>query len=166
MLASRFSRLLVVAMPLAFLTVHSSQTSGESDRPNIILFLADDLGAGDLASTGHPYVKTPSLDTFASQSLSISNAYSAGTWCAPSRYALMRGQYPGRGFYKDLTLDPGEPTITSFLKANGYTTAHIGKWHLKGEDYQGYEIDFHYAINGPENAVAATNDLDSVASID
>ena len=158
MLSIRVIRNSLLLAILLFSVVGPGLAQENSNRPNVILFLADDLGSGDLGFAGHPYVKTPHLDAFATQSLAISNGYSAGTWCSPSRYALMRGQYPGRGFYRDLTLNPDEPTIASFLKTHGYTTAHIGKWHLKGKAFADYGFDFHFAVNGPENSVKKPGD--------
>lgn len=64
--------------------------------PNIILFLADDLGWGDLACFGHPIIKTPNLDAFAKQGVRLTQCYSASAVCSPSRSALLTGRTPHR----------------------------------------------------------------------
>lgn len=92
--------------------------------------MADDLGAGDLHCTGHPYAKSPNLDRLADQGIRFERAYMAGSWCAPSRYGLMSGQYPARYFDQSRNLRTNEPTITKVLQDAGYKTAHFGKWHL------------------------------------
>jgi len=112
-------------------------------RPNVIFILADDLGAGDLQCTGHPYAKTPNIDKLAEQGIRFDRAYMAGSWCAPSRYGLMSGQYPARNFDKTHNLKPDEPSVTKMLKDAGYRTAHFGKWHLtQGADYSNSPEDF------------------------
>ena len=82
-----------------FLTIFTLGANAQnSERPNVIFILADDLGAGDLQSTGHPYAKTPHLDKLAAKGVRFERAYMAAAWCAPSRYGLMSGQYPARDF--------------------------------------------------------------------
>ena len=126
--------------------------TGKAERPNIIFILADDLGAGDLQCTGHPYAKTPNLDRLAERGIRFERAYMAGAWCAPSRYGLMRGQFPGREFDRTRNLRPDEPSVTSMLKDAGYVTAHFGKWHMtSGTEYsdspEDFGIDAHFLTN-------------------
>ncbi len=102
----------------------------QAGQPNIIFILADDLGYGDLGVTGHPYAKSPNLDTLASQGIHIQQAYTSGGWCSPSRYGLMSGVFPAREFLRTHKLRTDQPTVTSVLKAAGYATAHFGKWHM------------------------------------
>lgn len=132
-------------------------------RLNVIFILADDLGAGDLHITGHPYAKTPNLDKLANQGIRFDRAYMAGGWCAPSRFGLMSGQYPARSFYNDKNLKPSEPTITRVLKDAGYRTAHFGKWHLteKSKDADtpsDFGIDEYFISNGPEKSKTWTKE--------
>ena len=65
-------------------------------KPNIILFLADDLGYGDLGCYGHPIIRTPNLDAFATQGLRLTQCYAASAVCSPSRSALLTGRTPHR----------------------------------------------------------------------
>lgn len=129
---------------LIFIAFFQFAAAQNGTRPNIIFILADDLGAGDLHCTGHPYAKTPNIDELADNGIRFENAYMAAAWCAPSRYGLMSGQYPARKFNKTHNLDPKEPCLTHLLKDSGYTTAHFGKWHLttKNSTYAKSPSDF------------------------
>ena len=108
-------------------------------QPNLILFLADDLGYGDLASYGHPIIKTPNLDAFAHQGVRLTQCYSASAVCSPSRSALLTGRTPFRnGVYTWIAeggvahLRTSEIALPRLLKDAGYATCHSGKWHLNG----------------------------------
>ena len=138
----------------AFFVIFLSSCEGQRniEHPNIIFILADDLGAGDLHCTGHPYAKSPNLDQLAEQGTRFERAYMAGAWCAPSRYGLMSGQFPARDFDRSRNLLPGEPSVTKILKDAGYTTAHFGKWHLSSGPESAYTpddfgIDEHFLTN-------------------
>lgn len=112
----------------------------EAARPNIILFLADDLGWGDLACYGNKVIQTPNLDAFAKQGVRLTQCYSASAVCSPSRSALLTGRTPHRnGVYTwiqagaEVHLRTSEITLPKLLKENGYSTCHSGKWHLNGK---------------------------------
>jgi arylsulfatase A-like enzyme len=118
----------------------------QTQRPNILFILADDLGYGDLSCYGRPDYQTLQLDRLAMQGVRFVNAYSASSVCTPTRCAFITGRYPARtrvGLEEPLTergdlrekvktlgLPPEYPTIASLLKQSGYHTALIGKWHL------------------------------------
>lgn len=113
--------------------------SSLSAQPNMILFLADDLGYGDLGCFGHPIIKSPNLDAFAKQGVRLTQCYSGSAVCSPSRSALLTGRTPHRnGVYTWITegaevhLRTSEITLPELLKGAGYTTCHSGKWHLNG----------------------------------
>ena len=113
-------------------------------RPNVIFILADDLGWGDLACYGHPQIKSPNLDRLAREGTLFTQFYVCGSVCSPSRCAFLTGQYPARhkihGHYAipdqntargmSQFLAPDVPNVAALLKKAGYSTAHIGKWHL------------------------------------
>ncbi len=127
----------------------------DNSRPNIIFILADDLGAGDLHCTGHPYAKSPNLDKLAEKGIRFERSYMAGAWCAPSRFGIMSGQYPAREFDETHNLRADEPSVTKVLKDAGYNTAHIGKWHLTERKNQtvspkDFGIDSYFISNGPD----------------
>ncbi len=113
-------------------------------QPNVIFILTDDQGWNDASFAGHPYLKTPNLDKFASQSTWFRQFYVAATVCSPSRAAFMTGHSPARhavhGHFANDSLnaarsmpnwlDPQVTTLQVLLKTAGYATAHFGKWHL------------------------------------
>ena len=115
---------------------NSKKAEKKDPRPNIIIYLTDDLGYGDLASYGNPINKTPALDKFASEGILLTDCHSAGTVCSPSRAGLLTGRNPYRsGFYyvhrtNGAYLMNDEITLAELLKSNGYETAFMGKWHL------------------------------------
>lgn len=109
-------------------------------RPNIVIFLADDLGYGDLGCYGHPRIKTPNLDAFAKEGVRLTQCYSASAVCSPSRSAILTGRTPHRnGVYtwiaaeSEVHLRTSEITLPKLLKESGYETCHVGKWHLNGK---------------------------------
>ena len=111
------------------------------DKPtNFVIFLTDDLGWGDLACYGHPVIKTPHLDKFAEQGMRFTQSYSACGVCSPSRSSILTGRTPYRnGVWRwipgghQVHLRTSEVTSAELLKAKGYDTCHVGKWHLNGK---------------------------------
>ncbi len=108
-----------------------------SDRPNIVLIYADDLGYGDVGCYGATKVKTPNIDRLAREGLRFTDGHSSSATCTPSRYALLTGEYawrkPGTGVLAGdapLIIPPGRTTLPAMLKRAGYATGVVGKWHL------------------------------------
>ncbi|WP_053850621.1 sulfatase [Streptomyces sp. NRRL B-24085] len=109
-----------------------------SRRPNILFILADDLGYADLSCYGARHIHTPNLDRLAARGVRFTDAYSGSSECSPTRLSLYTGRYPGRiaaGLEEPIQdgdqvgLEPTHPTLASLLRAAGYSTAMIGKWH-------------------------------------
>lgn len=125
-----------------------------TERLNIVLITADDLGYGDLSSYGRADYRTPALDRLAARGTQFTQAYSIAPMCTPTRVGLMTGRYPARlpvGLREPLTLspadrkiglDPSHPTLSSLLKEAGYTNGLFGKWHL------GLDPAFHPSRHG------------------
>ena len=112
------------------------------DSPNMIIFLTDDQGYGDLGCYGHPEIKTPNLDRFAEQGVRFTQGYASCGVCSPSRSAILTGRTPYRNgvwrYCSDLVdthvhLKASEVTIATLLKQRGYNTFHAGKWHLNSK---------------------------------
>ncbi|MBN2317062.1 MAG: sulfatase-like hydrolase/transferase [Sedimentisphaerales bacterium] len=103
-----------------------------SQKPNIVLCMADDQGWGDMAYNGHPVLKTPNFDAMAAEALRFDRCYAAAPVCSPTRGSVMTGRHPNRfGCFKwGHTLRPKEITVAEALKKAGYVTGHFGKWHL------------------------------------
>jgi arylsulfatase A len=111
-----------------------------ASKPNFVVILTDDLGYGDLACYGAEDVATPHLDQMAQEGARFTSFYTHPV-CSPSRAALMTGCIPQRVgiggvlFPRNtIGLNPDEITLSELLKAQGYATAIIGKWHLGNED--------------------------------
>lgn len=114
------------------------------DKPNFVIFFADDMGYGDLASYGHPtQERGPIDDVMVENGIKFTQGYVPDTVCTPSRVALLTGRYPVRSGVFSGTggsrvflpwtrsgLPSTELTIAEALKEEGYTTGMAGKWHL------------------------------------
>jgi arylsulfatase A-like enzyme len=147
---------LFVAGALAAAAAHAAP-------PNLVFVLVDDLGWTDLGCFGSTYYETPNIDRLASQGMRFTDAYSACTVCSPSRASIMTGQYPARLHITDwidghkrpfaklkvpdwtMRLAPEIPNLARTLKAAGYATACVGKWHLGPPecwpDKQGFDLN-------------------------
>lgn len=118
-----------------------SGTARAVERPNIVLFLADDLGGADVGCYGARDIRTPRIDSLARDGVRFTQCYSNGPVCTPTRAALLSGRYQQRfGLEWALTLQdrgyglsPEHPTLARRLKEAGYRTALFGKWHLGRE---------------------------------
>ncbi|MCA9114143.1 MAG: sulfatase [Planctomycetaceae bacterium] len=123
---------------------HADEVSTEAvstERPNVIVIFADDLGWGDLSCYGHPTIRTPHLDRMAAEGVRFTQFYSGASVCTPSRAALLTGRLPVRsGMCSDRRrvlfpdsdggLPASEVTLAEALKDAGYATTCVGKWHL------------------------------------
>jgi arylsulfatase A-like enzyme len=137
--SKRYKRNRIVVL---FLLIFFTCFDAQSQRPNIIYIMTDDMGYGDLSCYGRKDYQTPNLDKLASQGARLVNAYAAAALCTPTRTAFMTGKYPARtpvGLIEPLTATKADsvfgltaeiPSLASKMKASGYETALIGKWHL------------------------------------
>ena len=154
-------------LPL-LLSCLASLSWAAAPKPNIVFFLADDLGQRDLGAYGSTFYETPNLDRLAKDGAKFTDAYAACPVCSPTRASIMSGQWPQRTGITDyigaaktpqdwkrntkllpapytdrLALDA--PTLAKAMKAAGYATFFAGKWHLGPEGHwpenQGFDIN-------------------------
>ena len=114
---------------------------GEEERPpNFVVIFTDDQGYNDVGCFGSPLIRTPRLDRMAAEGTKFTSFY-AQPVCGPSRAAIMTGCYPmrvaepGNRKHPHTQLHPDEVTLAEVLKARGYATACIGKWHLADRQF-------------------------------
>ena len=117
-------------------------STAQSNRPNIIYIMTDDMGYSDISCYGRKDYSTPNIDKLASQGMRFLNAYSGAPICTPTRVSFMTGRYPARtevGLFEPLRgnrkdsligLKPEQSSVATLVKNAGYETALIGKWHL------------------------------------
>ena len=141
--------------------------------PNVVLIVADDLGGRDLGCYGSTFHKTPHLDRMAKDGARFTDFYAACPVCSPTRASILTGRYPQRMNLTDWL--PGrldrsdqklkrpviaqqlpleEVTIAEALKAAGYSTGIIGKWHLGGEGFEPVKQGFDVNIGGDQTGTA------------
>lgn len=146
-------RLASLALGYLLLVSLTCDAAGESGsigkkRPNLVVFLVDDLGWGAMGAFGSTLHETPHFDKLCSAGMRFTHSYSACTVCSPSRAALLTGRYPARLRLTDFIpgkdrpkselripkwerqIDPGVNTLPESLRSHGYQTWFLGKWHL------------------------------------
>ena len=132
-----------------FLILFVNNGFSATKNPNIIIFLVDDLGWMDIGCHGSKFYKTPNIDRLAAEGVRFTDAYAACAVCSPTRASILTGKYPARLLLTNWlpagrwdpnarlyegrflrSLPPEEITLAEALRNKGYSTAHIGKWHL------------------------------------
>ncbi|MGI8605289.1 MAG: sulfatase family protein [Verrucomicrobiales bacterium] len=115
----------------------ASAIAGESRRPNVLVFLCDDTGWGEIGFQGNTEIPTPHIDSIAKNGVRFVQGYVSGPYCSPTRAGLLTGRYQTRFGHEfnnaaagkhGLSLD--EKTMAERLKPLGYATCAVGKWHL------------------------------------
>ncbi len=135
---------------IAFFLLTSLALAQPARKPNVIFILVDDMGYADLSSFGSKDIRTPNIDRLAKEGVKLTQAYSNGPVCTPTRAAFITGRYQQRvglewAFgpgVKEPGLPVAETSVARMLKNNGYATALMGKWHL------GYKSEFSPNAHG------------------
>ncbi len=141
-------KMLLSIFGLVFINMAFAFAGGVQEKPNVVVFLVDDLGSGEIACYASKFHETPNIDALAEQGMRFTQAYSAATLCSPSRAAIMTGCSPARLHLTDWipgqaqinrkTLTPDWKTymdkervlLPEAMKKLGYSTCFLGKWHL------------------------------------
>lgn len=159
---------------VAFVLLPALNSCLAAEQMNVIVLLVDDWGWMDAGCQGSDLYKTPNIDQFAADGVTFTNGYAACTVCSPTRAAMMTGMYPGRTRVTDFItgaqpanakllrpdwtqkLEKRHTTLPEAMRAAGYKTAHVGKWHLmpRGKpdmnDYLPQHHGFDVNIGGNE----------------
>ena len=170
--------IVTVSSSVALTSQAADSTDGGNDgsqRPNIVLLVADDLGYGELGCQGNPQIPTPHIDSIAGSGVRFTNGYVTAPYCSASRAGLMTGKYQNRFGYEfnpvgafnedaEAGLPVGERTLGDHLHDAGYATGLIGKWHLGGtakyhpyrrgfDEFFGFLHEGHYFVPPPYRGV-------------
>ncbi|MCG2587248.1 arylsulfatase [Rhodohalobacter sulfatireducens] len=171
----------ICLISIFLLTGYSQTVNGQTEKPNIIYILADDLGYGELGVYGQEKIETPNIDALAEAGMKFTNHYSGAPVCAPARYMLMTGKHPGNAFirsnhewgergdvwsFENMAANPmlegqfpipgSTETVGKLLQKAGYKTGAIGKWGLGAPFTEGVPtnqgFDFFFGYNGQRQA--------------
>ena len=146
----------VLTLMLMVLCLQASQAA---EKPNFVVIMVDDMGYAGLSCFGNPYFQTPEIDRLAREGMRLTDFHSSGTVCSPTRAGLVTGRYQQRAGIEAVIhpvsdhpehrkgLKLTETTFAEVLKATGYRTKLVGKWHLgypqNSEDYHPQNHGFH-----------------------
>ena len=146
----RYLLLFMMIITTLFISCEAKRGLNQT-KPNIIFILADDMGYGDPGCFNpQSKIPTPNIDRLAEEGIRFTNAHAPGSWCTPTRYGLLTGNYPIRTNLSkhrvSSQIEPDQITIGSLLQNNGYYTACIGKWHLGFDNID--KINYAQTITG------------------
>ena len=171
------NRSIMKLFPALFLLVFAIHAAARpvGQSPNIVLFLADDLGYGETGCQGNPQIPTPHIDSIAANGVRFTQGYVTAPFCSASRAGLLTGRYQTRFGHEfnptgahnedpDAGLPTTEKTLADVLVDAGYVTSLVGKWHLGGtarynpirrgfDEFFGFLHEGHYFVPPPYEGV-------------
>jgi arylsulfatase A-like enzyme len=155
----------------------TERAAAQVRQPNIVVIVADDMGYSDVGVYGSKDIPTPNIDALAAGGIRFTDAYVTGPYCSPTRAGLMTGRYPqrfGHEFnigqaipaHRDVGLPVEETTMADRLKAAGYRSALVGKWHLGSAERffptrRGFDEFFGF-LHGAHSYVAAMGNANPI----
>ena len=169
----------ILLLCLITIVITNSACQQETQPPNIVYILADDLGYGDISSLNQDSkLVTPNIDRLSEEGIRFTDAHSGSAVCTPTRYGILTGRYSWRsslksgvlwGYSKHL-IPPDRMTVASMLKEKGYATACVGKWHL-GMDWaktgpEEKDVDYDKPFSNGPNAIGFDMFFGILASLD
>ncbi|MEM6980310.1 MAG: sulfatase-like hydrolase/transferase, partial [Planctomycetota bacterium] len=159
---------LLITLPC--LLILNATCLGQASRPNVLLFLVDDLGVNDIGVEGSTYYQTPHIDALAKSGIRFTQGYANCQVCSPSRASIQLGQFPARHGITDYigarsgeewkrgdrllpaeyvrNLPAADITLAEALNEAGYQTFFAGKWHLGGDDSMPTDHGFNINVGG------------------
>ncbi len=170
-----FAAALSIGIYLTLFLLNCPADAATENRPNIVVFLVDDLGWTDVGCFGSPLHQTPHIDSLAKDGMLFDHAYAAACSCSPTRASLMTGKYPARLKMTSIIekhrgnrapddapllppptrpyLPKAEVTIAEALSTAGYKTCLIGKWHLGVNEFGPLGHGFDVAFGAPHKGM-------------
>jgi len=135
-MANPITRRRLLTLGAAFGPFIRTSRAAAARGPNFLFLLTDDQSYATLSLTGNPFMKTPNIDRLGREGVLFTNTFVTMSLCAPSRACNLTGLYPHRnGIYNNqMRWNQQQPTVMTALHGAGYRTAHIGKWHMDGDD--------------------------------
>ncbi|WP_129778154.1 sulfatase family protein [Peristeroidobacter soli] len=148
-------------LALAMAALFVGSFAGAQDRPNVVIFIADDLGWHDMGTYGNPDVRTPNIDKLATEGTKFNRAFAASPTCAPSRAALFTGLYPMRnGAHANHSIiEPNVRTWPQYLSELGYRTVIAGKTHIGPREQYPFEYLANSNVSPPGKPEVLYTDL-------
>lgn len=130
----------------------SPASGARGERPNVVVVLVDDLRFDEFHAAGHPYLETPNMDRLAAEGALFVNSFHAVPLCSPNRATLLTGQFPSRhGIIDNIARNLASHHLETFnhpMKAAGYRTAFLGKWHMGNDPTPRPGWDYWVAMPG------------------
>lgn len=135
---AKFSFIILIILPCL---ANAQQGNGTVKKPNIVIIISDDHAYQSISAYGSKFIKTPNIDRIAKEGAIMNKAYVTNSICGPSRAVILTGKYSHKNGFLDnehSRFDGSQGSFVKELRANGYLTSWIGKWHLETEP-QGFD---------------------------